>query len=59
MLLRIFVKVVTEGQNILLVFDEDIVASEIFSFRFVLCSVWQCLGVHRLYATVVHELQSV
>ena len=33
------------------VFDEDIVASEIFSFRFVLCSVWLCLGVHRLYTS--------
>ena len=30
---------------------EDIVASEIFSFRFVLCSVWLCLGVHRLYTS--------
>ena len=59
MLLRIFLKVVTEGHSIMHVFDEDIVASEIFSFRFVLCSVWLCLQVHRLYTTVVDELQSV
>ena len=49
LLLRIFFKVVTEDRSIPHVFDEDIDASEIFSFRFVLCSVWQCLEVHRRY----------
>ena len=44
LLVRIFLKVVTEGYSILHVIDEDIVASEIYSFKFVLCSVWLCLG---------------
>ena len=48
MLLRIFLKVVTEGHSVLHVFNEDIVASEIFSFRFVLCFMPLCLGVLRL-----------
>ena len=52
LLLRIFLNVVTEGHIILHVFDEDIVASEIFSFRLVLCSVWLCFGVHRLHILV-------
>ena len=51
LLLRIFLKVVTEGHSILHIFDEDIVASGIFSLRFVLCSVWLCLRVHRLYTS--------
>ena len=36
---RIFLKVAIEGNNILHVFDEDTVVSEIFSFRFVLFCV--------------------
>ena len=51
MLITIFLKVVTEGHSILDVLDEDIVASEIFSFRFVFCSVWLCFGVHRVYTS--------
>ena len=31
--------------------DEDIVTFEIFSFRFIHCSVWLYLGVHRLYTS--------
>ena len=41
----------TEGHSVLHVFDEDIVTSEIFSFRFVLCAVWLCFGVHRIYTS--------
>ena len=51
LLLRIFLKVVTVGPSILHVFDEGIVASEIFSLTFVLCYVWMCLVVHRLYTS--------
>ena len=49
-LVRIFLKVFTEGPSILHVFDEDIVAYEIFSFRFVLCSMWLYLGIHLIVA---------
>ena len=54
LLLRIFFKFVTEGHSILHVFcmsSMKTVASEMFSFRFVLCFVWLCLGVHRLYTS--------
>ena len=38
-LVRIFFKVAMEGNNILHVFDEDTVVSEVFSLRFVLFCV--------------------
>ena len=50
-LVRIPLNVVTEEDSVLHFFDDDIVACEIFSFRFVLCSVWLCLGVGRLFTS--------
>ena len=51
LLVRIFLMFVTKEHSILYVFYEVIVTSKIFSFRFVLYSVWMYLRVQRLYTS--------